>query len=150
MCSYLRLFSLFSQIQDAPRHLLGRNHPFFKEAQRVPFKKPNIVEETTTTEVTVPETKQEAAVPFYYDEYQAYNYDDQDYYDLGFAVINHRKGNGFLPTPLPQGLTNAQPISKYSDPNLDSPFLSFQISHLFAKIPTFLKFILSKQLKLPF
>ena len=119
----VKLFSLFSQIQDAPRHLLGRNHPFFKEAQRVPFKRPNIVEETTTTtEVTVPETKQETAVPFYYDEYQAYNYDDQDYYDLGFAVINHRKGNGFLPTPLPQGLTNAQPISKYSGSNLKSPF----------------------------
>ena len=120
-------FFPFFQIQDAPRHLLGRNHPFFKEAQRVPFKKPNIFEETTTTEVTVPETKQETVVPFYYDEYQAYNYDDQDYYDLGFAVINHRKGNGFLPTPLPQGLTNAQPISKYSDPNLKSPFKSFQI-----------------------
>ena len=31
-------FSLYPMPQEAPLHLLGRNHPLVKEAERIPFK----------------------------------------------------------------------------------------------------------------
>ena len=101
---------LWSAFQDAPLHLLGRNHPLVKEAEKIPFKKPSGFKDFGD--------------PFsiYYSDdesdYQVYNYDDRAYVDEPaepehipklLPIINHRENNGFefLPTPLPETSTLA-------------------------------------------
>ena len=76
---------------------MGRNHPLVKEAEKIPFKKPDF----------------EDPFSIYYDEkpndYLVYNYDYVDAQELehtnGLPIINHRENNefDFLPTPLPTG-----------------------------------------------
>ena len=79
------------------------------------YRKPTLT--TVAGEASEKPTKVE--VPFYYDyniDALVYNYDDHDYYDPGLAVINHREGNGFLPTPVPTGAKGAvQPLGKLNN-----------------------------------
>ena len=98
---------------------------YFKQAQKVPFKKPildgstlpstkkTMASSTTTSSTTTDDnTNTFKQGPFYYDEYLVYNYDDQDYYDPGLLVINHPDANGFLPTPVPAPeVTTRRPAS---------------------------------------
>ena len=83
------------------------------------YRKPTLT--TVAGEASEKPTKVE--VPFYYDyniDALVYNYDDQDYYDPGLAVINHREGNGFLPTPVPTGAKGAvQPLGKLNNTGKD-------------------------------
>ena len=83
------------------------------------YRKPTL----TTVAGEGSEKPTKAEVPFYYDyniDALVYNYDDQDYYDPGLAVINHREGNGFLPTPVPTGAKQAvQPLGKLNNTGQD-------------------------------
>ena len=104
---------LWSAFQDAPLHLLGRNHPLVKEAEKIPFKKPSGFKDFGD--------------PFsiYYSDdesdYQVYNYDDHAYVDEEhipklLPIINHRENNGFefLPTPLPEVALTSKTRQKIS------------------------------------
>lgn len=109
-------------LQEAPRSLLGRNHPFVRAAQQVPFRRPTEKElvskedEEPVTEV-IDEDRQGQAVAFFHDgeeEYYHYSLDDYpDLYDfddqdddatlmMNLPIVNQREnGIEFLPTPLP-------------------------------------------------
>lgn len=91
--------TFLSLLQEAPHHLLGRNHPLVKQASQIPFKKPQTDSE---------------ADPFsiYYDSSEEYNYDYVDEIPNVLPIINHRENNEFqfLPTPLPIKETTTAPF----------------------------------------
>ena len=108
---------LFFTFYDAPLHLLGRTHPFVREA----LKK---VASVSVPEPREPKPKAELQpeFPFYYEDYaETYHYDDQAYVDDGIPnvlpIINQRtdpklvqpeQKRPFLPTPLPIAITTAR------------------------------------------
>ena len=113
--------------QDAPLHLLGRNHPFVREQQ---VTKNSLGSSTTSTSSTEADFLKAIEFPFYYEDYGevAYNYDDQAYVDHDggipnvLPIINQRPAESeqqqqkspFLPTPLPkttsETLVTADPL----------------------------------------
>ena len=62
-------FSLLPMPQEAPLHLLGRNHPLVKEAERIPFKQPDFEDP-----FSIYYNSEDLAA----DDYLLYNYDYVD------------------------------------------------------------------------
>ena len=102
--------------QEAPRHLLGRNHPLVKQAERIPFKQPDFEDPFSIYYDSEEGVGGNSGHPGRADDYLLYNYDyvDEGHIPNVLPIINHRGKNNdgtggtnigsnidFLPTPLP-------------------------------------------------